>query len=271
MATAIRQSTTGTSRSFEGFTDSSAIRRVNGESVLLLGGGRALLMQLAHPLVAAGVAEHSSFRTDRLGRLLRTVRPMYSMAFGTSEEACAAATAIARSHAGVSGAGYRASDPELQLWVWATLVDSALVTYERFVAPMPEALIDEYIHDSVQVGILLGIPPDVLPRNAREFADYVAGMTATLEVTDLARGLAIELFSPEPWGAAPVYHVLRRLTAVLLPPGLRGQFGLACGRLDEAGLEVITAGSRLVWPRLPSALRRPPRLVMPASPTRRGH
>src|SRR5690606_28375812 len=96
----------------------------------------ALLMQVAHPLVARGVAEHSGYRRDRLGRLLRTLRPMYAIAFGTPAEGQAAAEGVRRLHAGVAGVGYRANDPALLAWVLATLIDTGLLMYRRFVGPL---------------------------------------------------------------------------------------------------------------------------------------
>src|SRR5690242_20895899 len=115
------------------FADDSIIRRVNRENVLILGGGRALLMQLAHPKVAAGVDEHSDFRARPVRRLRRTVRMTMAIVFGDRETALAAARAVNQAHAKVRGRSYRALDPDLLLWVHATLVDSALVTYETFV------------------------------------------------------------------------------------------------------------------------------------------
>ena len=121
------------------------LRRVSGEPVLLFGGGRALLLEIAHPLVAAGVAEHSSYRTDPFGRLQRTLEAMSAIVFRDRAAALAAARSVERAHQRVTGrlaapagrfaAGtpYSGRDPELMLWVWATLVDTALAVYERFV------------------------------------------------------------------------------------------------------------------------------------------
>src|SRR5438128_8311522 len=100
--------------------------RVNRESALLLAGGRALLMQLAHPAVAAGVDEHSDFRRRPLARLLRTLDLYLQLSFGDRGEALAAAQAINHVHHGVHGAGYTAVEPSLLFWVQATLIDSGL-------------------------------------------------------------------------------------------------------------------------------------------------
>src|SRR3982074_439411 len=116
------------------FAEDAVIRRVNRENVLpLLGGGRALLMQIAHPKVAAGVDEHSDFRRHPIRRLRRTLLMTMAIVFGDRETAMAAARTVNQVHARVRGDGYHALDPDLLLWVHATLVDTALVTYETFV------------------------------------------------------------------------------------------------------------------------------------------
>src|SRR5437879_6297231 len=118
------------------YADDSITRRVNRENVLLLGGGRALLMQLAHPKVAAGVDEHSDFRSHPIRRLRRTIRMTMAIVFGDRETALAAARAVNQTHGRVRGNEYRALDPDLLRWVHATVVDSALVAHEALVSPL---------------------------------------------------------------------------------------------------------------------------------------
>src|ERR1700726_929833 len=142
------------------FGDDSITRRVNRENILLLGGGRALLMQLAHPKVAAGVDEHSDFRLHPIRRLRRTIRMTMAIVFGDRETALAAARGVNQLHARVQGAGYRALDPDLLLWVYATLADTALVTYETFVQPLSGRERDDFHREFKLLGELLGIPPD---------------------------------------------------------------------------------------------------------------
>ncbi len=251
------------------FAADSALRRVTGEGLLLLGGGRALLMQIAHPLVARGVAEHSVFGTDRRGRFLRTVRPMYAIAFGSEAQAREAVAHVRGRHAGVVGAGYRAEDPELLCWVLATLVDSSLVVHERFVAPLPAAEQERYYADMRAVGELLGARPEALPPDLGALRAYVDGMVATLEVTETAREIAHALFAPQPLYPAPALLLARELSVGLLPPRLREGFGMPWGRRREAALAAAAATSRAVVPRLPRRLRRPPCFVMPPSSSRR--
>src|SRR5262245_48911263 len=126
------------------FRNGGWLRRIHSQSALLFGGGRALLLEVAHPLVAAGVAEHSSFRTDPLGRLRRTLDAMHAIAFGDHAAALAAARGVERSHARVrgtlsadagrypAGTRYDGRDVDLVIWVWATLVDTALCVYGSF-------------------------------------------------------------------------------------------------------------------------------------------
>src|SRR2546427_757838 len=155
--------------------------RLHREVVLLAGWGRAILLQLAHPLVAQGVADHSGFATDRRGhvkRLKRTLRAMLALTFGGPKGAEEAAAAINRIHDRVHGrlveaagsfapgAPYSAHDPALLAWVHATLVDSFLLTYEHFVAPLTPAERDRYCREAGAGGPLLGIPPGLLPGSA---------------------------------------------------------------------------------------------------------
>jgi uncharacterized protein (DUF2236 family) len=246
------------------FGRDAVIREIDGEAVILVGGGRALLMQVAHPLVARGVAEHSAYRGDRVGRLLRTLRPMFAIVFGTAEEVRAAARGVNAVHRDVSGAGYTARDPELLLWVHATLVDTALECYRRFVRPLPPEQIARYYEETKLVGRLLGVPASLLPPDIAAFEQYRDATVADLEVGDAARDIARELCRPAlPFG--PLIVPWREFTAGLLPPSLRAQYGMAWDPARAALVEGATAISRAVWPRLPRALRRPPPMLLPAS------
>lgn len=215
------------------------LRRVSAEPVLLFGGGRALLLEVAHPLVAAGVAEHSDFERDPFGRLQRTLDSMSAIVFRDRASALAAARGVEVSHARVrgtlscdagpfqAGTPYSGRDPELVRWVWATLVDTALVVHERFVAPLDERALTAYYADQRVVARLLGVPEGLLPEDADAFRRYVDDMLedGTLTVTEQARAIARAVLAP------PVKLAGQRrvgdLTAALLPPRLREAFGLA--------------------------------------------
>ena len=211
------------------YTDDSVTRRVNRENVLLLGGGRALLMQLAHPKVAAGVDEHSDFRADPLRRLRRTVRLTMAIVFGDGETVRAATRAVNQAHARVRGEGYRALDPELLQWVHATLVDSALVTYETFVRPLPREDREAFYEESKLLGTLLGIPREIFPATLADFRAYVARMLAgqTLHVGATARELSRLVVRPRVMRLpGAVFVPFEIVTAGLLPERLRRDYGL---------------------------------------------
>lgn len=239
-----------------------ALQHVHSEAVLLAGGGRALLLQLAHPAVAAGVAAHSRYRRDRTARLLGTLRPMYALAFGTPAQVVAAAAGVRAAHERVAGPGYRASDPALLAWVLATLIDSALVVHERALGPLPAALADRYYAQMCALGGLLGMPRDALPADRAGFARYMDATVAALNVGPQARAIAVELFAPLS-GSGPLLPLARELTAGLLPPRVRRAYGLRWDSPRAALLEAACVLSRHALPLLPARLRRPPALLLP--------
>ena len=235
--------------------------RVNRESVLVLAGGRALLMQLAHPAVAAGVDEHSDFRRRPLSRLLRTLDLNFKLNLGNRREVLEAAQAINRVHHGVHGTGYSALDPSLLFWVHATLIDSALVAYETFVDPLRPAERDEYLKEAQNVGRLLGVPPALYPRDIGGFERYLDGMLGgtELRVDARARELASSVLRPPVRGVpAAAWGPFGALTAGVLPRRLREAYGRPWGRRQRA----VFAGARWSLPRLipllPGGLRTVP-------------
>src|SRR5205809_75690 len=214
------------------YPEGSITRRVNRENVLLLGGGRALLMQLAHPKVAAGVDEHSDFRSDPVRRLRRTVRMTMAIVFGDRETALAAARAVNQTHGKIRGRDYRALDPELLLWVHATLTDSAIVTYETFVKPLTAREREDFYQESKVLGELLGIPRDRFPGTHDDLVEYTGKMITggTVAVDARSSELAALVLRPKlrllPGPAMIPFEIV---TAGLLPALLREQYGLAWG------------------------------------------
>jgi uncharacterized protein (DUF2236 family) len=238
------------------FRSGSWLRRVSGEPVLLFGGGRALLLEIAHPLVAAGVAEHSSYRSDPYGRLQRTLEAMTAIVFRDRAAALAAARGVERAHRRVTGrlaeaagrfaAGtpYSGRDPELMLWVWATLVDTAVLVYRRFVGELEGDALRAYYADHRSVARVLGVPGELVPPTWEEFR---AWFDAVLESDSLAvtpTGLEIAKTVLEPPAAASEVRKLRLITTGLLPPRLREAFGLAWDEVSAARLEALTASVR---------------------------
>jgi uncharacterized protein (DUF2236 family) len=247
------------------FPADSMMRRINRESVLLLGGPAALLMQLAHPLVAAGVAAHSEFHKDPIGRLKRTLDAMLTIVFGTEDEARRTAAAVRRIHDGVRGTSpdgvpYDARDPRLLLWVHATLVDSSIRTYEAYVRDLKEDEIGRYYDETVVVAGLFGIAPEDVPGSLEELRAWMSELIATGEVTvtPLARELAGPVLRPLRFVPRRLSDASAAITASLLPPEIREGYGLSLGRPQKAIVFVGGRASRLLVPRLPSVLRQFP-------------
>lgn len=240
------------------YADDSITRRVNRENILLLGGGRALLMQLAHPQVAAGVDEHSDFRAHPIRRLRRTVLMTMAIIFGSRETALAAARGVNHVHTRVRGSGYRALDPDLLMWVHATLVDSALVTYEAFVKRLSTRERDDFYQESKLVGELLGIPRDRFPDTARDFHAYLEEMMASgpVQVDERARELGRLVLRPSlRLLPGPVMIPFEVVTAGLLPETLREQYGLAWGRGQQRAFKLAVKSLPRLVAMTPPVLR----------------
>jgi uncharacterized protein (DUF2236 family) len=250
------------------FAPDSAIWRVDREMALLLGGGRALLMQIAHPKVAAGVADHSGFLTDPLGRLVRTMETMWSIVFDDRSRAEASLDRLAGVHRQVQGAvrqpdvlppgtRYRAQDPDLLLWVHATLVDSALVTYRRFVKPLSGDVERRYYEETKRLGILLGVPGAKLPGTLAEFSAYMGAMIESEEIAvgATARALSEAILHPSPWLLKPLAPLFVLVTAGLLPAKLRREYGLAWNGRREKALRIVAGSTRAALPWVPAIIR----------------
>jgi uncharacterized protein (DUF2236 family) len=231
--------------------------RINREAALLLGGGRALLMQVAHPLVAAGVADHSDFQSDPLKRLNRTMELSLALTFGTQEQVRTAARQINRTHERVAGAGYRALDPELLLWVHATLIDSALLTYRTFVRRLTAGEEESYYQEAKPIGALLGIPAGRFPPRLADFDAYLATMlSGPAQPDETGRRLAALVLRP-PIGRVPgaLFAPIEAITAGLLPEELRRAYGLRWGTLSQALFRSARAAVPWLLAVTPEALR----------------
>jgi uncharacterized protein (DUF2236 family) len=234
------------------------IWRVNREAVVTLAGTCALLMQLAHPQVAAGVRDHSRFAEDTTGRLRRTLDLTMTSVFGPRPAALQAIRVINARHRTVNGPGYTALDPELLLWVHATLVYSALQGYAAFVAPLSRVERDGYYHDTKEIGVLLGIPKDRYPDDIDAFETYLWDMidAGAVAVGDDARRMGRFVLAPRiPGVPAIAFAPLRAITAAFLPPPIRDGYRLRFGPSQRATF----AAAKLTLPRLLRILPAPVR------------
>ena len=236
--------------------------RLERDSLVFLGGGRAVLLQLAHPFVAHAIRDHSKTRGDVVGRFQRTFRAVFAMSFGDLDHACRAARAIHGGHARVTGvldddAGgfapgtrYAGNDPDALRWVHATLIETVIVVHEALRGPMAVADKDAYCRDARRFGALFAIPEPLLPTTWAALRAYVDDMIASgqLTVTAAARDAAGYLFGGR------LGPAVRAITAGLLPPTIRDGFQLPFGRAEQRGFAAAMTAAR-VMARLPAVTR----------------
>jgi uncharacterized protein (DUF2236 family) len=247
------------------FGPASVMWRIDREAVLFLGAGRALLLQLAHPWVAAAIEQHSRSLEDPIGRFHRTFAITFTMVFGSLDQALSAARRLHRRHTAIAGylpaatgrfaAGtrYRANDVAALRWVHATLTETALIAHDLVLGPLASEARERYWAGSRLFAGLFGIPEAALPRNWAEFAAYCAAMQRgdALGVGDAARRIAAALFSGRP--RPPFWY--RSLTTRMLPPRWRDEFGLVYGPAEQRAVERAIGVLRRLYPWLPPPLR----------------
>jgi uncharacterized protein (DUF2236 family) len=240
----------------------SPAQRINAERLALAGWCRAILLQFAHPLIAAGVAEHSTFRGSPLApvrRLRGTVRAMLALSFGNSNDQVRAIEGILAIHRRVrgvlktpvgsyqAGTPYSAEDPALVLWVHATVVESVLLAYERLVADLRTAEKDAYCAESVWAAVALGAEDAEVPRTWTALTDYLDREYASgrIVVGPEARTLAEAVLGP-PFGRIvwPALWANRMLTVGWLPGGIRQQYGFSWTGTDARRLARLTRSIR---------------------------
>ena len=237
---------------------------------MLLGSSCALLLQLAHPLVAAGVADHSDFRSHPLRRFRRTYDLLFSgLVFGDRQQATAAARRITLAHERVrgflregvgahpAGTAYDANDLPLLIWVHTTLVYTGIVTYEAFIGKLGDRERDGFFEDTKRFGELLGIPKEKFARNWIELQE---DMARAIEEDDVCVGanalrLSTSVFRPHALARGPIVHPLRVITAGLLPERLRAQYQLPWGSFERANFGLYRALHRSILGRFPRWLR----------------
>jgi uncharacterized protein (DUF2236 family) len=242
--------------------------QVDRESAIFLGAGRALLLQLAHPWVAAAIEQHSDAFADPIGRFHRTFSTVFAMVFGTLDQSMSAARRLHRRHASISGqlpwtagpfpAGstYAANAIPALRWVYATLIETALVAYELVLPPLTLRQRERYYCESQLFAGLFGIPKEYLPRDWTAFSAYFSAMarSETLSVSDRTRSIARQLIAgADLWLPVPVSY--QNLTIALLPTPMREQFGFPFGEVQKQEIRHAIALSRRFYPLLPARLR----------------
>jgi uncharacterized protein (DUF2236 family) len=244
---------------------SSISRRVNAERLVVLGWPRAILLQLAHPLVAAGVADHSSFRRGNVTAVVRlhhTIHAMLGLVFGDEERRHASLDGIRAIHRRVhgrlrepvgpfaAGTPYSAEDPDLVLWVHATLLESIPLAYQALVRELTPQELDDYCAEAAAIAEDLGARRADVPRTWADTRQYLRhGYESRIAtISKEAKELAAAVLS-RPFG-----FVVRPLTMGLLPPAIREQYGYPWGTAQQASFERWCRAARAMRRATPRAL-----------------
>jgi uncharacterized protein (DUF2236 family) len=250
------------------FGPDSVSWRVNRESAIFLGAGRAALLQLAHPWVATSLIHHSNLLNDAIGRFHSTFRVLYTMLFGSRAQAVAASRQLYRRHSSVrgqlphaigsyqQGEHYQANEISALRWVHATLIDSAIKAYEFVMPALTTSERDRYYAESRQMAALFGMPPEALPGDWAAFAEYVAAMFDSPLLAVGSDGLALGesvLSGAGTWIRPP--HWYRALTLLWMPPRLREEFALPCGEREQIAVRRAAQWLPRIYPHLPGAVR----------------
>lgn len=242
--------------------------KVNRESALFLAATRAALLQLAHPWVAAAIAQHSNTFHDPMARFHQTFRIMFTMSFGSVDQAFAVACQLHRRHQGIrgtlsesagrfsAGMAYEANQLDALLWVYATLIDSSVLAYELVLPPLTNFEREQYYKEARQAAALFGIPPEGWPQDWIGFDHYMKSTVQSdmIGVTAATCDMAHRLQDGAGLAMRPPFWY-RALTIRLLPPRLREEFQFPFGQREQRSASRALRWIRQVHPKLPAAMR----------------
>ncbi|WIB59918.1 oxygenase MpaB family protein [Curtobacterium sp. MCLR17_007] len=230
--------------------------RFLADSTPVLAGGCAILLQIADPVVAAGVRRHSDFARRPQQRLAHTLMYVYAVVIGSPADAATATGFVNRAHAPVAGA----DEVDRQLWVAATLYDSAIRAHEAFGTPVSPELARRALDAYAPLGVALRVPPERWPATPAAFVAYWDQALSSLRVTDDARGVARDLLHPifAPLWVRAAMPLVRIVTVGMLPDVVRTQYGFAWGPRERRRWRRTAAWIRRVRALVPGAVLRLP-------------
>jgi uncharacterized protein (DUF2236 family) len=247
---------------------------VNREPAAFLGGGRALLMQVAHPAVAAGVSRHSDYQNHPWQRLVRTVDTTLKMAFANEGAASDAAARLARVHKPVhgrteDGLSYSAGDPELMLWVWATLVDTTVLLYETCIRSLSDDDRERLYSEQKLFARACGLSTVSCPHTWEDFTRYVNGVVRNdLQVNEDAQVIANSVLNPGPASLSVITSLHSILTVYLLPDELRDSYDIPPRFENPHVARRVLRSASVAFRLLPGPVRRIPVTAAIAIPQR---
>ncbi|RYE75803.1 MAG: DUF2236 domain-containing protein [Myxococcales bacterium] len=241
------------------------------EPGLFLGSGSAVMLQLAVWGVGKGVAEHSNTLDRPLDRLRTTLSYVYVMGLGTDEERRQVARMVNRAHAPIKGEGYTAFDPELQLWVAATLAEVGKQMYENIFGPLDPDSLERCYQEGWVYGTALQVKPEMWPPTRADFEIYWEQMEQTFSSDPQIRHYARSLlsFRKAKWYVKPGSPFISLMTRGNLSPRAREVLALPWSERDQRRYERVWRVVRRVYPLVPRFVRRLPARVAMADIRRR--
>lgn len=242
------------------FGPSSVAWKVHADASIFVAGITAFALQALHPLALAGVADHSSFADDFLGRTRRTGEYVSGVIFGSSAEAASRVATVQRVHRRVvgtapDGRAYDAADPDLLEWVHVTEYLAIAAAFRRFgLRPLSLEELDRYVAEVAVTGEAMGVVRP--PRSWAELDAAFQSFRPELAVGEQALAAIAFLRTPPglPPAALAVWRVLWSGAQACLPPGGRRLLGLPAPRAAEV------AACRAVVRSLGTVLGEPPPL-----------
>jgi uncharacterized protein (DUF2236 family) len=254
-------------------TPASIVWRRAGDARTMLGAGYALILQVAHPTVGAGVSEHSNFKADPWGRLLRTLDYVNATVYGGPQLAGETGRRVREMHKRIKGikpdgTRYHALEPEAYAWVHATLAEAIVTGNQLFARPMRPDQIERFYREWVRLGRVVGVREGELPGSWAEFRRYFDRMVSErLEDNEAVRDVLgapsdalqppIPLLGDRTWRALrlPAARLFDLATIGMMPAELRRRLGLEWSRRAELELRGLARLSRSATPIVPRSLR----------------
>lgn len=252
---------------FRVFPPDSQIWRLSRENALLLGGPAAAILQVAHPAIAAGVANHSEFRSDTLGRLHRTLETIYIVAFGTQREANALRDHVAAMHAKVRGhhpVAYDAFSPDAQMWVLATLIATGTWIFEQLVAPLTATEQEQHYREMRHFGTYFGLPITHGPQTHIEFQEYYTAMLGSDDLASHPLCAEVARYVARPTRPKWLSAIASATSLILpetIPSPVREKLGFHSSAATRAAFRVARHTVRFALPILPASLRFTPKYL----------
>lgn len=214
------------------FGPGSVVWRVNRDRCYPLAGVRSLMLQALHPLAMAGVAQHSTWRQDMLGRLAATSSYLLTTTYGDTASALAAAASVRKIHVRVRGVDpetglpYSAEDPALLLWVHAGMVDSVVDVVQRYGRQLDGADADRYVAEMVRFAEIVGVPRDDVPATVASLREYLESVDLRHATPAAKEAIAIVLDPPDlDADTRDLWHDLGQVAVGTLPDWAREMYG----------------------------------------------